>query len=150
MPTYQADVIANYFINRANREMVDDQTPEGITNLKLQKILYFAQAAHLALNDKPLFDEEIEAWRFGPVIPGIYQKYKIHSNKPIPTSAMSVQIDENTKVFLDKVWDIYGKYSAAELVQISHNHRPWREAYDSNDGAIITKEEITQYYKGVF
>lgn len=61
--TFRAEDIANYFINLSLEQKIDDDLPEGITHLKLQKILYFAQAAYLSLYDKPLFEEEIYAWK---------------------------------------------------------------------------------------
>ncbi len=69
--------IADYFIWLANN------TGSFISNLKLQKLVYYAQAWYLAIHDQPLFNEEFEAWIHGPVIPVLYQKYKTFSWKPI-------------------------------------------------------------------
>ena len=71
--------VANYFIGLSLKNKLDtDGTVEGITNLKLQKILYFAQCAYLALYDKPLFEDEVLAWEYGPVISSVYNKYKVN------------------------------------------------------------------------
>ena len=63
--------VAEYFLALAN------ETGGTITNLKLQKLVYYAQAWHLANFDKPLFDAKFEAWVHGPVIPGLYEEYRV-------------------------------------------------------------------------
>ena len=63
--------VADFFIDIANMSE-DDQ----MTNLKLNKLLYYAQGVFLARTGKPLFDDDIEAWDLGPVVSCIYQKYK--------------------------------------------------------------------------
>ena len=73
--------VADFFIQIANQSE-DDQ----MTNLKLNKLLYYAQGVYLARTGRPLFDENIEAWTFGPVIPNIYRKYKVCGRNPIASS----------------------------------------------------------------
>ncbi len=148
----QAIDIANWFIVKANSEKLDGQISEGISNLKLQKILYFAQAAHLALySKKPLFEDEICAWKLGPVVESIYHQFKSANNNPIakPTSNDYQKIDQEKIAFLDNVWSIFGKFSAARLVQLSHEHKPWIDAFNSNS-ETITKQSMYDYYKSVF
>lgn len=145
--------IANWFINKANSEKLDDDVSEGISNLKLQKVLYFAQAAHLALNNsKPLFDDKICAWPLGPVVESVYQDFKQYSNKPIdgPTNKDYLKVvDAGLASFLENTWTIFGKFSAAKLVQMSHEHKPWKDAFKANK-SVITKESMFDYYKSVF
>ncbi len=75
--SYPARLIADYFITLANEETIGEgNASEKITHLKLQKILYFAQSAFLSIQKGPLFDEKIEAWKYGPVIPDIYKIFK--------------------------------------------------------------------------
>jgi uncharacterized phage-associated protein len=64
-------LIANYFI-----QSVDTDSGDNITHLKLQKLMYFAQAWYLANINKVLFDEDMQAWAHGPVTPSIWHKYK--------------------------------------------------------------------------
>ena len=75
---YKANDIAKYFIVLAEKEYEDP-----LTNMKIQKMLYYAQGFHLALFNIPLFEDKIEAWRLGPVIPDVYQKYKGLGSKSI-------------------------------------------------------------------
>lgn len=149
---YKAEDIANYYISRSNKEFIDKNgVAEGITNLKLQKMLYFAQVAHLSVYEKPLFDEEIVAWQFGPVIQEIYNKYKEYKNQPIDPSGANFELDADIIKFLENVWDIYGKYSASELVQMTHSHQPWKEKFNGpDDDKVITKDRIIEYYKGYY
>lgn len=73
-----AETAAKFFIMLANQR--DD---DFITNLKLNKLLYYAQGAYLARTGRPLFNEQIEAWAYGPVVPSIYRKYKVCGKNPI-------------------------------------------------------------------
>lgn len=67
--------VAKYFLSLQGNDAGD-----AISNMKLQKLLYYAQGFALALLDKPLFDEDFEAWAHGPVLRCIYNKYKNDSN----------------------------------------------------------------------
>jgi len=70
---------ARWFINRADRLAGDD-----MTHLKLQKLIYFAQAWHLANTGEPLFREDMQAWTHGPVVPSVWHAYKQYQWEPIP------------------------------------------------------------------
>src|SRR6185437_3402754 len=85
---------------------------DAITNLKLQKLLYYAQGWHLALYDKPLFRERIEAWPHGPVVPPIYGKFKQYRWDPISENIASPDLPEHTKAHLDEVMQVYGPFNA--------------------------------------
>lgn len=145
---YQANTIAKYFINKASENVIsEDGQKEGITNLKLQKMLYFAQAFFLVKTKKVIFSDKIEAWEFGPVIPSIYHEYKNYKNKPI-TGAYDLKIDADDENLLNSVWEIFGQYSASHLVDMSHAHQPWKDAFGSKD-KTITPKSIEKYYIGL-
>jgi len=147
---YSASDIACFFINLANKKVIDEENlTEGITNLKLQKLLYFAQAAHCAIFHKPLFSEQILAWQYGPVVEEVYQEYKKYRNLPIPKPNDEKEIDQETQFFLENIWNIFGKYSTAELVNISHSHKPWMDAYQ-NKTKNIAINVLEEYYKNYF
>ncbi len=139
--TTNALSIAKWFVDRANNEFVDEGgVAEGLTNLKLQKLLYFAQVASLSLNNKPLFAEKIEAWKFGPVVPVVYHEFKVFGTAPVQITQVTSPLDAEVKTLLEDVWNLYGKFSARELVSITQSHMPWQKVYESG----IADKEITQ------
>jgi len=100
-----------------------------ITNLKLQKLLYYAQAWHLALHNEPLFDDHFEAWVHGPAQPSVYRAFKNFASKPIviPEDAPF----ENAKeawLHIADVLQAYSGYSAYQLELMTHREQPWLEA----------------------
>jgi uncharacterized phage-associated protein len=132
--------IAKYFLYRAEKD------EERLSNLKLQKLVYYAQGLHLALYGKPLFNEEIEAWTYGPVIPELYHEYKINGANGIPGDIEFDldSIDQDTRVFLDEIYTVFGQFSAQRLVDISHSDDCWSlEAI----GNVITHKEMAEALK---
>lgn len=148
MTTYKASNVAKYIIYLSSKNEIDEGVREGITNLKLQKILYFAQAYFLAKLDRPLFSDSISAWKYGPVVESVYHEYKSNINNPIILTKDESNISDIDKRELDKVWSIFGGLSANKLVDITHNHQPWKDHYDS-DNETISNEELKEYYKNL-
>lgn len=144
--TYTANNVAKYLIYLASQAFVgDNKEREGITNLKLQKMLYFSQAYYLAKFNKPLFKDSIEAWEYGPVVPSIYKQFKSKGSNPIILEKDESSLSEEDKVNIRKIWEVFGGYSAGRLVEISHAHTPWKEAYASI-GKEISHKSISEYY----
>jgi len=143
---YTAENVAKYLIYLASQEFVgDNKEREGITNLKLQKILYFAQAFYLAKIGKPLFADKIEAWGYGPVVPSVYKKFKGNGSDPIILEEDKSSIAEEDKENLKRIWGTFGGYSASRLVDITHAHTPWKEAHTSPT-QIISHKSLKEYY----
>lgn len=117
---------ARYFIVRAYEDGIEAE----MTNMKVQKLLYYAQSLHLALYDEPLFDEEIQAWRYGPVCPPAYRFYsKFEAEQlPIPTQDFLLQIPEDKQELLKETWEYFGGYHAYRLSGMTHLEFPWRKA----------------------
>jgi uncharacterized phage-associated protein len=105
---YSALDIANYFLFKAAKD------EELLSNLKLQKLLYYAQGIHLAYNGTPLFKDIIKAWNYGPVVPGLYKSYKKYGAGAIPPdeSFNPKNIDKDTREFLDEIYKAFGQFSA--------------------------------------
>lgn len=141
--TMRARDIADYFIT-----LVDEDTGEVFTNLKLQKLVYYAQGFHLALYDKPLFNERIEAWLHGPVVPELYQIYKGYKSQPVPVSeGFDVsQFTEEVKELLNEVNLVYGQYSAWRLRDMTYEELPWQESYEKID-KTISHESLKSFFK---
>lgn len=144
--------VADWFVSRANIER-EENFGEGISNMKLQKILYFAQAAHLSLEGSALFSEEIYAWQYGPVVDEVYHAYKGAQRTPIKTTKSDnhKSLSADITAFLEEIWQLFGKYSAAKLVEMTHAHVPWKSVYvvGARD-VVITKKSIKDYYQNVF
>ena len=109
-----------------------DAEPEAelVTNLRLQKLLYYAQGWSLAMRGVPLFEEPIEAWDLGPVIPPVYRRYKRFGSRAIndgqtPTAP---RVDAETFRFVERIWQTHRRHSASALVGMTHREAPWRDA----------------------
>ncbi|NEO89157.1 MAG: DUF4065 domain-containing protein [Moorea sp. SIO3G5] len=117
---------ARYFIVKA----YDDGMEAEMTNMKLQKLLYYAQSLHLALYDQPLFDEEIQAWRYGPVCPRAYWFYSEFEAKqlPIPKKDFLSNIPDDKIEPLEETWAYLRGYHAFRLSNMTHVEFPWQNA----------------------
>lgn len=156
---YKALDVARYIINYSNEQGY------GVSNLKLQKLLYFVQAEFLAYSDdkKPCFREEIEAWGFGPVVPCVYQEFKQYGSSNIPTVKEYFEVSENWDVIkrkfregiirnrdrerINDIVDGLSDYSAAYLVNITHHQAPWKKVYEKGMNNIISKKSIREYFE---
>ena len=119
-----------------------------ISNLKLQKILYFVQAEFLVVSNRACFREEIEAWDFGPVVPEVYHEYKCFgSSRIIDNSFDYTNITKNDRTLIEGIVDECSKYSASQLVELTHKQRPWKDAYQKYHNNIISNESIREYFK---
>lgn len=145
-PAYNASIIANYFLFKAQS---DNQ--ELLSNLKLQKLIYYAQGLYLAMKGIPLFNEQIKAWEYGPVVPELYRKYKEHKAEGIPAdeSFKPESIDPETREFLDEIYSVFGQFSAIRLMDLAHTDQCWKDARPTN--GVIThkamKETLKKYVK---
>jgi uncharacterized phage-associated protein len=118
--------VARYFIVKAYEDGIEAE----MTNMKVQKLLYYAQSLHLALYDEPLFDAEIQAWRYGPVCPPAYHFYsQFEANQlPIPTQEFLAQFSAEKRELLEEVWGYFGGYHAYRLSDMTHVEFPWKKA----------------------
>jgi uncharacterized phage-associated protein len=140
--------MANFFIQASVRQEEND-----MTNLKLNKLLYYVQGVFLARTGRPLFADDIEAWSFGPVVPVVYQRYKICGKNPIATDdASGVDVwetfqklsKEEKDVFFDVMRE-YAVFTAACLVNKTHAQgTPWS---NTPRNAIISQDEMLRYFR---
>lgn len=138
--------IANWFLANFGRDAGD-----LITHLKLQKLVYYAQAWSLAARGKPLFDEDMQAWAHGPVVPSLFRAFRDYGMDPIPAPASVPRLDAETVELLGEVLEVYGEHSARKLEQLTHRERPWRDARgdlppEARSDAVITKAAMQSYY----
>lgn len=140
------DLIARYFLKNGG----------DITPLALQKLLYYAQAFYFAIFKESLFDNDCQAWAFGPVYPDVYYKYKDYGYNPIENSFVEQEddFDELTikeRNFLNVILSCFGCYSGFVLSRMTHNEKPWiitRGSLQPEDRSItvIEKSIIRQYF----
>lgn len=137
--------VANFFIDLYN------SVPEGqITNLSLNKLLYFAQGHSLAENGKQLFDEPIEAWKYGPVVPSVYRTFKQASRKNIAKPCGNYSSDVFSEEDLDLLLDVFRKYqdySASALLRMTHKEgTPWRQVFQEGENNVISQESLKRFF----
>jgi len=146
---YTADDIAGWFIDFNNR-YVENEEAELLSPMKLQKLLYYAQGAFLAIDDAALFEDDIEVWDHGPVIPSVYYKYKKYGAGGIEKSEVDVpaEINEHTYAMLYGIYEKYSKHSASQLRNMTHREEPYIQASEnSNDEVkIISKASMKDYF----
>ena len=154
---YSAIDIANYTVNYIK------ECGRHISNLKLQKLLYYIQAAFLCERGEDCFDEAILCWRHGPVIPSVYNRFSQYGSDEIPQQRTenrlvfkagrlqmeNVSIDTDRictrdKELINSVLDGLMDYSAWYLVDRTHEEEPWRRLKDYNDE--ITSSSIRDYF----
>ncbi|HHT9079557.1 DUF4065 domain-containing protein [Flavobacterium psychrophilum] len=138
-------------IDIANKVIASTDIAQGetISNLKLQKMLYYLQGFFIAVFDKKLFDESIEAWQYGPVVRESYFHFKNFGS-----SSISLKGDENiidltqseTELF-NEVLEEYGQFSAIKLMNMTHEELPWKKTFYKNPQGEITYNLLKEYFK---
>jgi len=145
---YNAMTIAKWFVAWAEAEDAD------ISNLKLQKLLYYAQGHHLAEKGRPLFRDALQAWSHGPVVEQVYHEFKgfgsgditLRDDDPFDWK----DVDEDTTQFLMAVWDKYGGIAAWRLRNMTHQEPPWKRHFQELEhGITIPTDEIASYFNGL-
>ncbi|MEI6946615.1 type II toxin-antitoxin system antitoxin SocA domain-containing protein [Paraflavisolibacter sp. H34] len=129
---YPATIIALAFVKKG----ID--TGKFVTQMKLQKMVYFAHGYHLAKYGSSLIVEEFEAWKFGPVVPSIYQAYKFYGSKPITnleyvdlSSIALYTLDSRANDAIDYTWKVTENITAEALSNWTHQPRsPWYQVYN--------------------
>lgn len=133
--------VARYFLSK-----VDPSSGEGLSNLKLQKLVYMAQGFALAALGDELFSDEIEAWSYGPVVPSLYHEFKSFKSDPVPPadSFDPDSIPAVVRELLDEVYQVYAQYSAWRLAEITHQHPTWLRR---EPGQVIPKTEMRAHFR---
>ena len=137
--------IAKYLLS-----LIDEEKGDTISNLKLQKILYYLQGYYLALFGKPLFNDTIEAWKHGPVVNCVYQEFKQYKSNSIPTDNLKFNISDLTatdRKFIKEIFNIYCDFRAKKLEDMTHNEDPWKNVYEENKNKEITKDSLKAFFE---
>lgn len=137
---YSALDIAKYIIKK------EAQEGRAVSNLRLQKLLYFVQAQFLVYAGVPCFSESIEAWSFGPVVPAVYHEYKFYGSAIIPARPCTAYIRQEDRAMIDGILDACAKYSTSDLVTITHSQRPWIDARTRIYDRTIRNEDLKAFF----
>lgn len=138
-------VVAEDFLFLANQER------RPLTPMQVQKLAYIAHGWQLGIAGRPLVNEPIEAWQYGPVIPSLYRRYKHYGSSPIDEcpSERPTSLDEEEHDLIDQVWKGYGNRSGVSLSALTHEPgTPWYiTIQQSGRGAVISNDLIEDYYR---
>lgn len=142
---YSVFDVANWFLNKA-----------PMTQKKLQKLCYYAQAWCFALNEYQLEDTEYEAWVHGPVSPVLWEKFKVFGYDCIRLkNPIKSNIKSEDEKLLNDVWDTYGSSTGNALEVLTHRELPWKEArkgYEPYErcSVVISHKTMASYYKSIY
>ena len=152
-----AGAVANYFLDAGKRDGVP------LTHLKLQKLVCIGYGFYIAAYDERLFEERIQAWDLGPVVPELYHEFKRFGYAPITRKATTFDHqngefyaprvrDPRALIVLRIVWNLYGKVTATRLVQMTHGSgTPWRNARAKQRyPAEIDDADMKGHYRELF
>lgn len=133
--------VAAYILRRHGR----------MSAMKLQKLVYYAQAWLTVWSLEPLFPERIEAWAKGPVAPDLYQRHRGRFEISAWPTGDPDALDEVTAHLVNTVLDYYAPHSAEWLSELTHNERPWQDARrhvppSERSHQEITPEMLRSYY----
>ena len=133
--------VADYFLAQQ-----DEESGDTISNLKLQKLVYYAQGFHLAMYGEALFSEPIEAWIHGPVVPELYQRFKQFGSGAIapPTQIDYSKYGKQTKDLLNEVYSVYGQFSGWKLRNMTHDEAPWA---NTPKNGVIPHTAMVEYFR---
>lgn len=141
-PLSNTATVANFFIARV----------EDLTQMKLQKLVFFAHGWCLAIHGRRLIDEEIQAWQYGPVIASLYHELKGYGSDAIPQHERipggDPELPADVRQLLKRVLAAYGEYDAITLSKMTHlPGAPWEDAYDGSRYSTISDTSIGEYFR---
>ena len=144
MKKYTSKEIAKWFINRAKIDAKNGG--DYLTQLKLQKLMYYAKGFYYDFKNEPLFSSEISAQKFGPVVNDLIKDLKPYDKNPIQNAFTNEKdiSDDVVKNILEFVYRKVARFSAFTLVQYTHMETPWK---DTPSHKIIKDELISKYFR---
>ena len=122
---------------------------ETISNLKLQKMLYYLQGFFIAVFDKRLYLEPIEAWQYGPVVRDAYNHFKEFgpSSISLKEDEKIIDLNESEEELFKDVMEEYGQFSAIKLMNMTHEELPWKKTFNKNPQGEITYDLLKEFFK---
>lgn len=138
--------VAKYILNKM----------ESTMTMKLEKLVYYCQAWSLAWDERPLFEEDFQAWANGPVCPALFAAHRgqFVVSKSLFSERKDYEFSEDELETMNAVLDYYGDKEPQWLSELTHKERPWKEARNGiapgePSSNVITKESMQEYYGGL-
>lgn len=141
---HSALTVAKYFLS-----IPDEDAGELVSNLKLQKLLYYAQGHAVAANGlkNPLFHDKIYAWKHGPVVKSVYDSYAGHMAGALPREDKAPHLPTDVREFLNEIYRVYGRFSAWALRDMTHKEPPWVKNFRPNVRNIeIPLQDLSDFF----
>ena len=142
--------IANAFLAIAGEK------GRALTNMQLQKLVFFAHGWHLALKGEPLIDTPVKAWNFGPVIPPLYKALKQFGNGTVigPITKNNHDGTPPTEAFImsliERVWQVYGRLTGGQMSTLTHQDgSPWDVTFKKKPYEEIPDSLIAKHFKSL-
>lgn len=125
-----------------------------LTTIKLQKLVYYCQAWSLVWDDSPLFDDEIQAWANGPVVPNLFFAHQGQFSISVIPDGDSSRLNAAQRDTVDAIIRDYGDKTSQWLVELTHMEEPWKEARGNcrpGDRCrnVISHASMAEYYSGL-
>jgi uncharacterized phage-associated protein len=149
--SFSPSTIANYFLERARAE------GQPLTPMQVIKLVYIAHGWHWGYFNSALINEPVEAWKFGPVIPSLYQDLKCYGSGFVQSSLRTPLGEEealvhsnDTLALLDHVWRRYNRFNGLQLSTLTHEpNTPWARSYSPNlwGSEVIPEQYIADHYR---
>ncbi|MBD8084923.1 DUF4065 domain-containing protein [Limosilactobacillus sp. c9Ua_26_M] len=150
---YDVFKVVNWLRVKNNADMRTNPNVEELTQMKTMKLLYYIQAASLSITGHRMFNNDIVAWRYGPVVEEVHEKYRGHRGivgeitERDLNNYSELQNDYEASSILNSIYDVYGYSSAYDLMRQTHSEKPWQETPQSE---VISDKAIKDFYSGVF
>lgn len=143
---YSSVTVANRFLGHAAA------AKNLLTPMQVLKLVYIAHGWSLGLTGRPLIRDDVEAWKYGPVIPTLYDTIRSygarHIDAPLLASSGSEEaLDDASERIIRQTFEKYGAYSGPALSRLTHMPgTPWERVYDGSFGAVIPVDLIEDHY----
>nr|DAG70683.1 MAG TPA: hypothetical protein [Caudoviricetes sp.] len=150
---YNVFKIVNWLRVRNNNDMRFNPIVDELSQMRAMKLLYYIQAMSLSITGRRMFDNDIVARKYGPVVEEVHEKYRGHRGivGEITESDLNdysdLQSDYKASSILNSTYDVYGYSSAYDLMSQIHSEKPWQ---DTPQSEVISDQAIKDYYSGVF
>lgn len=125
------------------------KTNSSMNTVKLQKLVYYCQAWHATALDRPLFEEQTQAWEHGPVVRELWDQHRYQRRIEANEIQASIPaLPQDSDDVIDDVLAYYNKFTAWELEDLTHDEAPWKAVYQPKKNVVITVEKMKSFYSG--